>query len=192
MLSDQTMKDLCRALAEIFPTISDSRRIVDAAGLPALHIPFDNAAITNWHGILSEAKRRDKLAAVVVAAQEEYPNQEILHRALLELHAIPGVMPLETPIESDSPDELPNLRLLHRPSLPSVGDSSDEVQVLNPPDRAIPTRIEVFREVDRLLAQNWAIFDMFGPESAAGRQNPMSGAPDRWKVRKREVIIPNN
>jgi hypothetical protein len=78
---DASMRNLRKVLAGLFPTVQDSRRIVDAAGLPSSHIAFDAAAITNWYHILTEAMKRQKVPAIIDAALEEYPESEELQLA---------------------------------------------------------------------------------------------------------------
>jgi hypothetical protein len=61
-------------LAELYPTIQLSREVVEMAGLPASRIAFNPAAKSNWHNILKEAQRRNKVGAIVAVACEEYPE----------------------------------------------------------------------------------------------------------------------
>lgn len=88
--------------------------------------------------------------------------------------------------------ESTHLRVLpDRSPVSSVNDQDGEVRTQagggQPMDRKA-----LFKEIDQLLEQNWAVFEQFGPQSLAARENPLSGAPDRWARRKQEVIIPNN
>lgn len=78
---DASMTNLRNVLGGLFPTVPDSRRIVDASGLPSSHIAFDPSAITNWHSILIEAQRRGKVHAIIDAALAEYPESEELKLA---------------------------------------------------------------------------------------------------------------
>jgi hypothetical protein len=61
-------------LAELYPTIQLSREVVEQAGLPTSRIAFDPAAKSNWHNILKEAQRRNKVGAIVAVACQEYPE----------------------------------------------------------------------------------------------------------------------
>lgn len=72
------MTNLRNALAGLFPTIEDSRCIVDDASLPTSHIAFNPAAITNWHNVVTEAKQRGKGSAIIAASLEENLESEEL------------------------------------------------------------------------------------------------------------------
>lgn len=79
---DSSLTNLRNVLAGLFPTVQDSYRVVDAAGLLRTHIRFDPAAITNWHNILDEANKRGMVPAIIVEARAEYPENQELKLAL--------------------------------------------------------------------------------------------------------------
>ena len=68
-------------LSGLYPLTRESLRVVDAAGLPKRHIAFQDKAIDNWHAILVEADRRDKVDDLIRAAREDYPEDPFLARA---------------------------------------------------------------------------------------------------------------
>ncbi|HEX8452099.1 MAG TPA: trypsin-like peptidase domain-containing protein [Longimicrobium sp.] len=70
-------------LADLYPTVEESRRVVVRAELRPAFIRFNAAAIINWFEIIEEAKRRSKmddLVAVALADFPENPMLQALHR----------------------------------------------------------------------------------------------------------------
>ncbi|MFD9355407.1 hypothetical protein [Streptomyces sp. NPDC060031] len=57
--------------------------------------------------------------------------------------------------------------------------------------RPLSDRVEARGAIERYLQSNRATFDGFGPNSETAG-DPFSDAAEIWKVRVREVIIPNN
>lgn len=53
------------------------------------------------------------------------------------------------------------------------------------------SRTDARRPVDSLLAENRAIFEMYGPHIEAAK-NPESGAAEQWKRKMLNRILPNN
>ena len=51
---------------------------------------------------------------------------------------------------------------------------------------------ELKRAVSRLLAQNKAVFDAFGPRSKVAQSDPQSNLRLVWDLRRISTIIPNN
>jgi hypothetical protein len=68
-------------LANLYPTIADSRRVAVSAGLNPAMIEFDNKAINNWFNIIEYANAREKVDDIVKHALEENPDDESLKRA---------------------------------------------------------------------------------------------------------------
>ena len=83
----EALSALRNVLANLYPTQSDSRQIVDDAGIPSGRIEFSSAAIKNWDAILREAKKRDKIFEIVKVALQEYPDNPLL-RELSEKGAV--------------------------------------------------------------------------------------------------------
>ncbi len=84
------MTQLNDVLADLYPTVDESRRIVkDAAIRPGL-VTFSNQALLNWFNILEEAQRQspsigsarpEKIDGIIRAALRDRPDHDIL-RAL--------------------------------------------------------------------------------------------------------------
>jgi len=74
----QWTKNLNDVLADLYPTVEDSRRIVACAGMRASLIRFNNAALVNWFNILEEAGKGTKEQAVLDCALADYPDHNIL------------------------------------------------------------------------------------------------------------------
>ncbi|MEZ4735449.1 MAG: effector-associated domain EAD1-containing protein [Caldilineaceae bacterium] len=60
------------ALAHLYPTTESARRIADDAGLDAHQVRFSAQALENWHAILGEAVRVDKVNALLHIVLTEY------------------------------------------------------------------------------------------------------------------------
>jgi len=69
---------LRNVLAGLYRTMEDSRRIVDQAGLPAMHVAFQDKAINNWQNILTEAASRKRIPTIIREALNDYPENEYL------------------------------------------------------------------------------------------------------------------
>jgi hypothetical protein len=50
----------------------------------------------------------------------------------------------------------------------------------------------LFAFAEKILIENRAIHQKFGPESAASAANPLSEGAALWSLRKRDTILPNN
>lgn len=91
MAWNSTLTNLRDALADLYPTVPDSRRVVVDANLRPAFIEFDNKAINNWHNILSEADKRGKVDDIVIVASNEYPENVWLNSAKMgSLTAVRG------------------------------------------------------------------------------------------------------
>ncbi len=77
-----SLNSLQIALAHLYPTDEDARRVADQAGLEPAHIDFSSPAIDVWHSILSEALRQERVDAVIAVAREEYPQSQDLAGAI--------------------------------------------------------------------------------------------------------------
>jgi len=63
---------LRNALAALYPKEEDARVVVDDAGLPAANISFCARAQTNWHNILAEAVRQERVEPLLYFALSPY------------------------------------------------------------------------------------------------------------------------
>lgn len=68
-------------LADLYPFQKDSVRIVNEAGLRPAFIPFNDKAVDNWHNILTEADRMDRVLNLIHAVRRDYPDNPILIQA---------------------------------------------------------------------------------------------------------------
>lgn len=72
-------------LAALYPTQADARRVADDAGLATEQIEFSDKASNNWHNILSEAQRSNRVRALLAVAHDEYPTNAVLQQAIRDL-----------------------------------------------------------------------------------------------------------
>ena len=75
---NRTLTNLRDLLAGLYPTVQDSRRVVENAGLNPAFVAFDAKAVNNWFSILREAQNRNRVQAIVKVAHSEYPENEWL------------------------------------------------------------------------------------------------------------------
>lgn len=67
------------ALADLYPTVDESRRIISCAELPARMIRFDPSSLINWYNILEFSERGEsKSRAILDCALRDHPNHPIL------------------------------------------------------------------------------------------------------------------
>jgi Trypsin-like peptidase domain/Effector-associated domain 1 len=76
---------LRQELASLFGEKDDARRVVQDAGLDLAFIEFDGKPVTMWNEILGEARKRQKVEAIIRVASDEYPENEVLMLALAQL-----------------------------------------------------------------------------------------------------------
>jgi len=73
-----TLRDL---LASLYPAADDARVAADDAGLDTSQIAFSNRAQTNWHNILAEAIRQERLDTLLQVVCADYRNNSALQAA---------------------------------------------------------------------------------------------------------------
>ncbi|MEZ4864832.1 MAG: hypothetical protein R3C14_26200 [Caldilineaceae bacterium] len=82
------MSTLATELADLYPENDDIRRIAYDAGIPDRAVNLDNAPITDWHNLLVEACRRNKLNNLIGVIQNEYPAKaSALNQGLVDFQA---------------------------------------------------------------------------------------------------------
>ena len=81
MAWDDNLSNLNRVLAELYPDVNETHRIVDDAGLTRSRVAFNPRAIDNWHAILAEADKQGKVAAVIKVTRRDYPDNTHLEQA---------------------------------------------------------------------------------------------------------------
>ena len=82
MRSDLNSINLRDILARLYPQEPDSRRVAQDAGLKIGQIPFSPKAVLNWHEILLEAERENRVKFVMQVALREYGDNAELLRAV--------------------------------------------------------------------------------------------------------------
>lgn len=96
-LSPAAFRDLNFLMATLYPSVDESRLIIDLAGLQAVRIELAGSALTIWYNILDHARNRDKLGDVIDAALEDVPGHDGLLKAKAGVppHATEGPEPTE-------------------------------------------------------------------------------------------------
>lgn len=72
MLTDETRRHLYALLAELYPDQASVVRIAQSAGIHTQLVLLTNQALNNWHAILQEAEKQNRLAELLVVVEEEY------------------------------------------------------------------------------------------------------------------------
>ena len=77
---DETLTMLRDALANLYRTDDDVRRIADEAQVPTRQVKFTGEAITTWHSLLQKAFHLGKIRAIidVTRSSNEYENNRAL------------------------------------------------------------------------------------------------------------------
>jgi len=81
MAWNDSLTALNYVLAGLYPFKEESLRVVEAAGLPKIHVAFRDKAIDNWYNILVQADTRGMTPAVIDAALKDHPSDPILNQA---------------------------------------------------------------------------------------------------------------
>lgn len=79
--SADDLRRLREALAEIFPTATQARRVCEDVGLSHARVALDGSAVDRWFEVLREARNQGRLDALFARALEEAPGNHAL-RAL--------------------------------------------------------------------------------------------------------------
>lgn len=76
-----TLTLLRNALADLYVSSREARRIAEQASLDPRYLDLGGDAITIWHDILRQADKRHKVEALIDVALEEYPDHPLLESA---------------------------------------------------------------------------------------------------------------
>lgn len=72
MLAPEALRRLCAVLAQLYPDKVSATRIVDDVGVPTRAVAWNERAIDNWHAILKEVEKHNRLALLLEIVNEEY------------------------------------------------------------------------------------------------------------------------
>ncbi len=78
-MKPNTFKNLNYVLAGLYDDKDESKRIVEAAGIPKMFVSFKDKPVNNWYSILSQAKSRNKIEDLVDVVLGEYPDNPHLN-----------------------------------------------------------------------------------------------------------------
>jgi hypothetical protein len=99
MTKNEAIQSLRTLLVTLDPRAQDAARLAEDAGLNLAYIDLGGSPINQWHAILNEASRRDKVDALILAALRDYGDLEPLRQARLDYQAATGgpASPLRLP-----------------------------------------------------------------------------------------------
>ncbi|MCB0110577.1 MAG: hypothetical protein KDE53_31870, partial [Caldilineaceae bacterium] len=89
MLTHETQRHLYTLLAELYPDQASAVRIAQSAGIRIELAPLTNHALNNWHAILQEAEKQDRLAQLIAVVEEEYGENPRWRAIVLQLAGWP-------------------------------------------------------------------------------------------------------
>jgi len=81
MAWNEKLTALNYVLASLYPLRDESIRIVNEAGLRPAFIRLENKAVDNWHNILDEADKANRILNVIQVARGDYPENVVLIQA---------------------------------------------------------------------------------------------------------------
>lgn len=91
MPTPNVLRALCAVLAQLYPDKASASRIAKDAGIPIALVALNDRAIDNWHAILQEAEKQDRLALLLAAVNEEYAANPRLRAVMLQLQGWPAL-----------------------------------------------------------------------------------------------------
>lgn len=74
MSTSAALRELCDVLAYLYPEKTSASRVAEDAGLSMALVALNDRAIDNWHTIVQEAKKQDRLAQLLAVVDEDYGN----------------------------------------------------------------------------------------------------------------------
>lgn len=80
--SPAALRQLRNVLADLYSDKSSAARVAEDAGLPIVTIAVSDRAVDNWHAILREAQKHDRLTALLNVVREEYGSNRDLAAAI--------------------------------------------------------------------------------------------------------------
>ena len=83
---DNGLTELQYELADLYFRDERIRGVAAEAGIPQNVLDLDGAPIADWHNVLREAANRDKVAALVAIASDEYPSKSDMLNSALKKH----------------------------------------------------------------------------------------------------------
>jgi hypothetical protein len=103
MTKNAAIQALRGALVNLDPQAQQAARLAEDAGLNLAYVDLGGAPINQWHAILREADRRDKLDDLIQAALRDYGDNQPLRRAALDYWAATGRAAQALPPLTQSP-----------------------------------------------------------------------------------------
>jgi hypothetical protein len=76
--NQEKISELRLKLASLIPAERDVRSLIEDAGLDPAYIDLSGTPVSRWYGVLTEAKKHQKLDSILARAIERYPSDEIL------------------------------------------------------------------------------------------------------------------
>lgn len=89
MPTSAALRELRDVLAQLYPEKTSASRVAEDAGLSMALVALNDRAIDNWHAIVQEAKKQDRLAQLLAVVDEEYGNNPQLRAASQRLRNQP-------------------------------------------------------------------------------------------------------
>jgi len=102
-LSNKQKRTLRSELVKLYPTIEDSKLVLQDADIPTTNIAYNNSPKLNWNAIINETQKHDKIMDLINIVLDEYPQNQKLNQIKKELESDSNnVTPIQNPV---SPEE---------------------------------------------------------------------------------------
>ena len=100
----EALRKLCTVLAQLYPDKASAIRVAEDAGIPIAAVALSERALDNWHEILKEVQKRNRLALLLELVDEEYGANPDFRAVKERLGDQPSTPPQFTPAALDSTD----------------------------------------------------------------------------------------
>ena len=85
MPAPEALRKLYAVLAQLYPDKTSAIRVAEDAGIPITLVALNDRAIDNWHAILQETEKQNRLAQLLAVVNEEYGANPQLRAVKLQL-----------------------------------------------------------------------------------------------------------
>jgi hypothetical protein len=90
MTKTEVTRALRIVLAQLYSTLEDAKRVAHDAGLNLAFLKLGSSPTNDWHNILTEADKQNKLVALLAIVAEEYGDSVEFQRAYANYRALFG------------------------------------------------------------------------------------------------------
>lgn len=100
----ETMIELRALLADFYPDVVSIRRVLHDAGIDASRLQLNATPLDSWHMVLTEAKKRGQIAALLEIVKADYESNPNVQHIYSEYYRAAQLTPLEREEEPQKPN----------------------------------------------------------------------------------------